>query len=229
MEEIYEGGKSMTARFWDSYARRYDAITVLRPYKHMISDIAMRIPEHCKTVLDAGCGTGELLAHIANERPEIKLSGIDFSPAMLHLAQVKVPHAELKQGDLAASWPIESQSTDVTISVNTLYAIASPVEFLSEMRRVTKAGGKIIVSTPKKGAKLLSLIVEHLKAKPGLASTLEVVRMIPAVAPNLKILNKAHTGNYHFLTAKQITDLANPDLLATTYAAQNWLFEVTVE
>lgn len=219
----------MTARFWDSYARRYDTITVLRPYRRMISDIAMRIPEHCRSVLDAGCGTGELLAYLANQRSHIKPLGVDFSPVMLRIAQGKVPHAELRQGDLAARWPVESRSVDVCVSVNTLYAIASPVEFLGEMRRVTRAGGKIIVSTPKKDAKMLSLVSEHLRAKPSLASSLDIVRMIPAVSPNLRILNRSHAGNYHFLTAEQVINLANPDLLESTYAGQNWLFEVSVE
>lgn len=70
----------MTARFWDSYARRYDTITDLRPYKRMLSDIAMRIPAHCASVLDAGRGTGELFTYLAIERPDIKLLPVGTSP-----------------------------------------------------------------------------------------------------------------------------------------------------
>jgi hypothetical protein len=90
-------------------------------------------------------------------------------------------------------------------------------------------GGKIIISTPKDGAKLPSLIAEHLRAQPGVGSILDVMRVVPTAVFNLRILKRARTGEHQFLTADQVTSLANPDLLTSTYAGQNWLFEVTVE
>ena len=52
-----------------------------------------------QTLLELGCGTGSILAHL----PTIhSLTGLDRSPEMLALARDKVPRARLIEGDMAS-------------------------------------------------------------------------------------------------------------------------------
>jgi SAM-dependent methyltransferase len=52
-------------------------------------------------VLDAGCGTGRMLAHLAG-RGVVRLAGVDLSPAMLAHARDLRPGTPLAVADLAA-------------------------------------------------------------------------------------------------------------------------------
>ena len=80
---------------FDSIAPRYDLLNRLLSLrqdvvwrKNMVS--AMVIPENGR-VLDVACGTADVAMEICRQKgPLVKVTGIDFSPGMLRLAQEKV-------------------------------------------------------------------------------------------------------------------------------------------
>jgi trans-aconitate methyltransferase len=43
--------------------------------------------EHCKCILDVGCGSGDITAHIAGKAPQAKVLGIDPSESMIRFAK----------------------------------------------------------------------------------------------------------------------------------------------
>jgi putative AdoMet-dependent methyltransferase len=55
------------------------------------------------SVLELGIGTGNLAQQLA--APGCEVWGVDFSPAMLAIARIKVPQARLIQMDLTTAWP----------------------------------------------------------------------------------------------------------------------------
>ncbi len=55
------------------------------------------------SVLDLGCGSGNLALLFAEQGCQLWCS--DFSPAMLRLAQAKLPGAQFVLADLRAAWP----------------------------------------------------------------------------------------------------------------------------
>ena len=57
------------------------------------------------SVLDAGCGTGNLAARFA--RLGCKVWGTDFSAPMLAQARLKMPQAHFCRHDLRSEWPVE--------------------------------------------------------------------------------------------------------------------------
>lgn len=97
-------------------------------------------------VLDAGCGTGELLSRIAGQYPQAHLSGIDPVPEMLAVARNKLPGGvELRVGYAnALPWPDES--FDVVVSCNMFNYITHPVPAIREMTRVLRRAGKLVVT-----------------------------------------------------------------------------------
>lgn len=84
---------------FDSIAPRYDLLNRLLSFrqdvawrKKMVS--AMAIPENGQA-LDVACGTGDVALEIVRQKgPRVKVTGIDFSPGMLHLAQKKISRGE---------------------------------------------------------------------------------------------------------------------------------------
>ena len=80
---------------FDNIAPRYDLLNRLLSFrqdvvwrKKMVS--AMAIPANGQ-VLDVACGTGDVAVEICRQKgPRVKVTGIDFSPGMLRLAQEKL-------------------------------------------------------------------------------------------------------------------------------------------
>jgi len=80
---------------FDSIAPRYDLLNRLLSLrqdvvwrKKLVS--VMAIPESGH-VLDVACGTGDVAMEICRQKgPLVKVTGIDFSPGMLRLAQAKI-------------------------------------------------------------------------------------------------------------------------------------------
>ncbi len=73
---------------WNAFCRNYvDILRIGRTYRPA-------------SVLDLGCGTGELLTHIAKALPASRLVGVDISPDMCARATRRVPTAEIVHGDM---------------------------------------------------------------------------------------------------------------------------------
>ena len=70
----------MTSGYYD-----YDAI---------VADLTL-FPQ-ARTVLEIGCGTGLILERLADRRPEVEISGVDLTRAMLDIAEVRLaPHDQV--------------------------------------------------------------------------------------------------------------------------------------
>ncbi len=51
------------------------------------------------TILEIGCGPGNIAKYLLNKRPDFKIEGIDISPNMLELAKINNPTADFKVMD----------------------------------------------------------------------------------------------------------------------------------
>lgn len=95
-------------------------------------------------VLDAGCGTGHVLADIAADWPLHKLHGIDICPAMLALATKKAPTATLATGDLARVNPGVNQY-DTVLSLNVLHHMNDAAAHLRTLADAVNIGGTLFL------------------------------------------------------------------------------------
>jgi malonyl-CoA O-methyltransferase len=101
-------------------------------------------------VLDAGCGSGRYLLH-ALHRGAARVTGVDLSPAMLGRARealdsyVVEGRADLRQGDLSAM-PVPGAVADLTVCGLTIGHLEALLPALTELRRATRPGGRILCS-----------------------------------------------------------------------------------
>ena len=94
-------------------------------------------------LLDVGCGSGLTLA-LANERGAIP-AGLDISPGLLEIARERLPHADLREGDMEAL-PFKDAAFDGVTGVNAFQFAGDPRRALREAARVTRAGGHVVAS-----------------------------------------------------------------------------------
>ncbi len=96
-------------------------------------------------IADLGCGSGRIYELIDNK---VNYFGIDLSDKLIEIAKTKYPTGNFAVGNILKT-PYKNDSFDLTLSVATLHHLpgkASRREALNEVFRITKPGGKIIIT-----------------------------------------------------------------------------------
>ena len=96
-----------------------------RPFVELIA----RIQADPRTVVDLGCGPGNLTALLASRWPEAEIRGVDSSAEMIAAAQRDVPGLDFEVADLRA-WLARGERADVVVSNATLQWLPDHVELL---------------------------------------------------------------------------------------------------
>ncbi len=98
-------------------------------------------------VLEVGVGTGLSLGRY---RPDLKITGIDLSPAMLAKARDKIEREELENVTQilamdAADLKFPDGSFDTVVAMYVLTVVPDPANVMAELERVCKPEGEVIV------------------------------------------------------------------------------------
>ncbi len=129
-------------RHYDLFSSDYDRDRT-RKYFNFVNDMETEIVlNYCKNkdVLEIGCGTGLILRKI---QKVVRLGiGVDLSSEMLKIAYSK--DLEVMQGDVV-SLPFRDETFDVTFSFKVLSHVPEIRRAISEISRVTKKGGVLIL------------------------------------------------------------------------------------
>jgi 2-polyprenyl-3-methyl-5-hydroxy-6-metoxy-1,4-benzoquinol methylase len=100
-------------------------------------------------VLDVGCGEGRFAAELARAGAEVV--GIDVAAEPLRRARALHPELDLRLVRAEAAWPLRDASFDVVWAGEVIEHIADTAGWLSEVRRVLRPGGALLLSTPDHG------------------------------------------------------------------------------
>lgn len=101
-------------------------------------------------VLEVGFGPGQLISEIAQTVTNGHIEGIDFSDVMLQKAsKTNAKHiasglVKLHEGE-CRTLPFANNTFDKVCAVNTIYFWDKPEEYLAEIYRVIKPGGKLVI------------------------------------------------------------------------------------
>lgn len=100
-------------------------------------------------VLDVGCGEGRFAAALAREGAEVV--AIDVAEEPLRRARAHHPDLDVRLVDADAPLPLADSSFDVVWGGEVIEHIADTSRWLSEVRRVLRSAGVLLISTPDHG------------------------------------------------------------------------------
>ena len=169
--EADQRGERMAKQLFDDWPERYDrwfetpvGRAVLRYESDLVLDLLR--PGRGERILDAGSGTGIFTREFLVRGAEVV--GLDISLAMLRYADRKVverpasgggglmtPHPTAAEQPLRDAWvvadmaalPFADGSFDKSVSVAALEFVADEKRAVSELFRVTRPGGQVVVAT----------------------------------------------------------------------------------
>ncbi len=113
-----------------------------------------------RTVLDVGCGEGHFAAELAHAG--FNVVGVDVAEEPLRRARERHPELDLRIVPVRGDWPLADASFDVVWAGETIEHVADTAAWLSQVRRVLRSGGSLLLSTPDHGRlTLLGLALSH--------------------------------------------------------------------
>ena len=135
---------------WNSYARCYDLLCSMNPaYQVLLQDFrtflrTLQVGEEL-TVLDVGAGSGNFMIEMGSEFSDrVSVTHLDADGAMNNLAKAKYQNAGIgativEENARVANF--QTNSFDMVVSVNALYAIPEPETVLQNCFAWLKPGG----------------------------------------------------------------------------------------
>lgn len=168
------------------------------------------------SVLDLGCGTGELTTTIA--AAGMQATGCDISPEMLHRAVATDPSGTVDWVQLDPCWralPFEPETFDAVVAASVLEYVDDPAAVLRECHRVLRPGGVVLCTVPDPHHP-----IRWLEWLLGVAARLPTVRSAGRRWPRvdgyltyLRISRQRHSSHWWHIAAAQA------DLLDARYLA----------
>jgi len=159
-QRFYSKDNAVLAGWYDEIADSYDGMSADREYPgHGV--MVNSIMTHCMpqlrtndkiTVLDAGCGTGEIgrmLVHAlqsANETTPVEIDGFDLSPGLLEKTREKNCYNDLKVVDMKTlPWPYGEEYDIICCNGCVIHLTDAPQIIYNAFAANTKVGGFFVM------------------------------------------------------------------------------------
>jgi predicted TPR repeat methyltransferase len=136
------------AALHDAYAADYDE--QVRAYDCYLAEalfgLAFEFVRPGERLLDVGIGSGLSAAPFA--QAGLRVSGMDFAPAMLDLCRAKGIADDLRRHDLRRTpWPYASRAFDHAVACGVFHFLSDLETIFDETARVVQAGGVLAFTT----------------------------------------------------------------------------------
>jgi ubiquinone/menaquinone biosynthesis C-methylase UbiE len=134
-------------RFFDLWSRTYDDPFVQRLFYRPEQDAVLARLERLGpgSVLDVGCGTGQLTRRIARVLPEARVVGCDFSRGMLRRAAPRSVRSQWVRAD-ALRLPFADASFEAVVTTQAFHWFPDQAEACRELARILVPGGHVLAS-----------------------------------------------------------------------------------
>jgi 2-polyprenyl-3-methyl-5-hydroxy-6-metoxy-1,4-benzoquinol methylase len=108
-------------------------------------DLLDRIGADAKSILEFGCGEGAL-GDALKKRQKCRVVGIELDPRAAAVAKKRLD--DVYQGDVLEIVSLIHETFDWIVGGDIVEHLAEPWPFLAELRRVSKPGGRLLLSVP---------------------------------------------------------------------------------
>ncbi len=158
--------KKMSEKEFDRAAAKFDdddlsIYNVCR--KDYPEVLAEAVREPFSDLLDAGCGTGAMLAMFKRDYPEGNYTGVDLSEKMIETANKKqIDGIRFVAGD-CENLPFEDNSFDVVTCSLSFHHYPNPEKFFMSLHRVLRPGGRFILREMAPSNKVLLWLMNHIQ------------------------------------------------------------------
>lgn len=114
-------------------------------------------------LLDAGCGTGAMLAMFRKEYPDRNYSGVDLSEKMIETAKKKHRNGiRFVAGD-CEDLPFAAGSFDVVTCSMSFHHYPNPEKFFMSLYRVLRPGGRFILRDMASNSRIVMWFMNHIE------------------------------------------------------------------
>jgi len=162
----------MKTKVWDFWAKRYKKLWVqkysLKPTREMIKNLLIQNEYNNKSLLDIGCGVGQLLYEISS-LDSINLYGLDFSKEMIEESKKLNPDVTHFQLDVEDMLSIGLKFDYITCTHSFPY-YTNKKQVLSKIFQLLEKDGKLFISFASGDSYFDKLILFFVKFTTGYAT-----------------------------------------------------------
>jgi ubiquinone/menaquinone biosynthesis C-methylase UbiE len=189
-------------RIWDFWADRYESLWVqkysLGPTRRAIMQVLEKFvrPGVSLSVLDMGCGTGQMLREIKQKWPsEVHCLGVDAASQMIKIAREKSEGIEFRVANIE-DFQVAAESLDLIICAHSLPYYTRQAEAVAKLAGFLKKDGLLLLAQASANSfydKLAMGLVKLTTSKasyPGIDEILNLTRLYFAKVDTLIIKEK---------------------------------------
>jgi ubiquinone/menaquinone biosynthesis C-methylase UbiE len=141
--------------FWEIYDR-WIAPSVTQALQVDLHERMIKSVPHAGQVLDVGSGGGQHAVQVVQERPDLRVVGIDIATTMVKRSRALAERAKVSDkvtfqlGD-AQELPFADESFDAVYCAGPLKQVSDKPRVLRECYRVLRRGGRLLVMDVNRG------------------------------------------------------------------------------
>jgi len=155
----------------DDQARAYAQADFSTSNQWFVDQLLTDFAPALQHVVDLGCGPADVLIRLARAKPDLHVTGIDGSTAMIHLAAAAIQATDLEQQiTLINSYvpgPLEDHMYDAILSKDFMHHLPEPMVLWNEAIRLGKPGCVLYVmdlirpATPEDAQTIVERVAAH--------------------------------------------------------------------
>jgi ubiquinone/menaquinone biosynthesis C-methylase UbiE len=130
----------------DRYYSTFNGIHAKKITDQMINRVKGKMDKGSGAMLDVGCGTGTLIKNLNAANDDWEYHGIDLSKKMIQVCNSAKAGNETFSNGNAESLPYPEARFDIVTCTDSFHHYANPETALSEMYRVLKKEGCLVMS-----------------------------------------------------------------------------------
>ncbi|HEV7837299.1 MAG TPA: class I SAM-dependent methyltransferase, partial [Gemmatimonadaceae bacterium] len=138
---------------YDSLIRR-----AVPRYDEMVSRLLEYVPADARSIVELGCGTGNLSLQLAAKFPRAALSFVDASPEMIAVTRSRIEQAISSESPRAnflaerfEQLELPEGSVDVVVSSISLHHVEDKARLYARVRSFLRAGGRFCFADQMRG------------------------------------------------------------------------------